>query len=293
MNDVPAATPSVQSSATSASPPRARAGALRFERVEIGLLYFLMFAGALWHVLNVLQAAMSLLAAPMVILLALWLAYRYDQHLRLTTTTAAGDEGAENLAAAPPGGLLATALRTLKLRSATARFHVWNVLVVVGCYWIEFIGVKTGVIFGEYGYTGVWVPAYKGVPFAIGFAWLGMLLSSFACMQAARSGALRETRFAGSPALQAAFVAAQMTIFDIFMEPVAVKLHYWGWAGQSAEAFFVAPFQNYAAWFAIGYALAFLALRAGLFQRRMPRVAFHAYWAQLLYFAMIAFGKSS
>ena len=271
MNDFPVAPPL-------ATQPEPRG--LRLERVEIGLLYFLMFAGGLWHIFDVLQAAMSLLAAPMVILLAFWLAYRYDQRLRLR-----GANEAESYA------LPAKKLGSIGLGTTTARFHWWNILVVAGCYWIEFIGVKTGVIFGEYAYTGVWTPSYKGVPFAIGFAWLGMLLSSFACMQAARSGALSATLFGRSPALQAAFVAAQMTVFDVFMEPVAVKLHYWGWAGQSDAAFFVAPLQNYAAWFIIGYALAFLALRLGLFQRAMPRVAFHAYWAQLLYFAMITLGK--
>lgn len=234
---------------------------LTAENLEITLVYFLMFAGGLWHILNVLQMAMSLLAAPMVFMLALWIAFRYDQTLRQYRTES-------------------------ETPTITARFHWWNVIVTVATYIIEFIGVKTGLIFGHYAYTDVWIPAFRGVPFAIGFAWLGMLLTSFGLMQ--RITAL-ENR---SIWLKAFVIAILMTIFDIFMEPVAVKLNYWQWIDKTGHAFFVAPMKNYLAWFVISYVLALGALRVGLFAQKMPRVALHGYWAQLLYFSMVALGKA-
>jgi uncharacterized membrane protein len=233
---------------------------LTAENLEIALLYFLMFAGGLWHILNVLQGAMRLLAAPMVVLLALWIGFRYDQFLRKNASP--------------------NVQPTL-----TSRFHWWNVIVAVVCFALEFIGVKTGLIFGHYAYSDVWIPAFRGVPIAISFAWLGMLLTSFGLVQ-------RFTALSHPIWLRALFLAVLMTIFDIFMEPVAVKLNYWQWLDHTGNSFFVAPLQNYAAWFAISYVLGFWELRRGLFADSMPRVAFHGYWAQLLYFAMVALGKA-
>jgi uncharacterized membrane protein len=84
-----------------------------------------------------------------------------------------------------------------------------------------------------------------------------------------------------------------MTVFDIFMEPVATKLHYWFWLESTGNSFIVAPFQNYAAWFVISYVLAWFALRWKLFEIELPRVAWHSYWAQLLYFTIIALFASA
>lgn len=232
---------------------------LTAENLEITLLYALMVAGGLWHILNVLQGAMRLLAAPMVVLLALWIGFRYDQLLRKRASHDVRP-------------------------TLTARFHWWNVTVAISCFALEFVGVKTGLIFGQYSYTDVWVPAFRGVPVAISFAWLGMLLTSFGLVQ-------RFTTAAHPVWLRALFLAVLMTVFDIFMEPVAVKLNYWQWLDHTGNSFFVAPVQNYAAWFVISYALGFGALVKGLFFVPMPRVAFHGYWAQLLYFAMVALGK--
>jgi putative membrane protein len=245
---------------SSVSPPPSRGKSfLTAENLEITILYILMFAGGLWHILNVLQNAMRLLSAPLVIMVALWIAFRYDQVLRQHRTA---DEQP----------------------TPTARFHWWNVVVGVSCYVIEFIGVKTGVIFGAYTYTDVWIPAFRGVPIAIGFAWLGMLLSSF--------GLVQQLLSASRPLwLRALVLAVLMTIFDIFMEPVAVKLSYWQWLDSTGHYFFVAPLQNYCLWFLISYTLGFGAMYMGLFAKPMPRVALHAYWAQLLYFSMVALGK--
>ena len=94
---------------------------LTAENIEITLLYFLMFAGGLWHILNVLQSAMRLLAAPMVVLLALWIGFRYDQVLRHRQNSADETSSEDRL-------------------SPTARFHWWNVIVAVSCFAVEFVG---------------------------------------------------------------------------------------------------------------------------------------------------------
>jgi uncharacterized membrane protein len=236
---------------------------LRFspEWWEIIGVYFFLLAGSLWHVLGVLQTAMKILSAPVVIALALWIAFRYDQTLRRHRT--------ENVST------------TTTESSATARFHYWSVIVGVVCFALEYIGAKTGLIFGKYQYQDVWIPALNGVPVAISCAWLVTLYGSFAIVQ-------RFTTRQHSIWFRCLLLAACMTVFDVFMEPVAVKLHYWTWLENTGNSFFVAPLQNYAAWFGISYALGWFALRSHVFETALPRVAWHSYWAQLLYFAIIA-----
>jgi Carotenoid biosynthesis protein len=241
------------------------------EQYEIGLLYLFMIAGGLWHVLNVLQTAMHLLAAPMIILVAVWATFRYDQRLRTGQTDNAVDE-------------LALFPYNLAKLSTPSRFHIWSAFVLIFCFGLEYVGVKTGVIFGRYFYTDALTPLFNGVPLAIGFAWLGMLLCSFGIVQ-------RMTTLQTSIWLRSLLLATCMAIFDTFMEPVAVKLDYWQWLEPTGNTFFVAPFKNYAVWFLTSYVLGFAAMKWKLFAAPMPRFAFHAYWAQLLYFTMVALGK--
>ncbi len=255
---------------------------IRAEDWEIIGLYFFLMAGSLWHVLGVLQTAMSVLSGPVVVMIALWIAYRYDQILRRERGMAmqSQQEDKKNGREAAQKQAL-RGLAQFQHSSVTVRFHSWNAAVGVLCFTLEYIGVKTGVIFGKYQYMDVWIPALNGVPLAISFAWLGMLLSSFAVVQ-------RTLVSVRSQWLRALFVALCMTIFDMFMEPVSVKLHYWHWLEITGNSFIVAPLQNYMAWFGISFVLAYAALRLGLFQTPMPRVAWHGYWAQLLYFSVIA-----
>ncbi|MCS6807920.1 MAG: carotenoid biosynthesis protein [Bacteroidota bacterium] len=231
------------------------------ETTEVVLIYVVMVAGGLWHIFEIFQTPMRLLAAPMVMTLTLWIVFRYDQRLRRFRD--AGEHP-----------------------TVTARFHIWSISVAVVSFAVEFAGVKTGAIFGRYMYTDVWIPSFRGVPIAIGFAWLGMLLASFGLAQRYKSWHSLPAAF------QACVPAILMTVFDVFMEPAAVKLHYWEWRDTTGHEFFVAPMQNYLAWCGISYVLALLALRMRLFKQTMPRIAAHSYWAQLLYFAMVAWGKS-
>lgn len=203
---------------------------------------------------------MRILSAPVVMTVALWIAFRYDQVLRRNRNEH------QNESLSP---------------SATARFHYWSAAAGVICFVLEYIGVKTGLIFGRYSYTDVWIPALNGVPVAIACAWLAMFFGSFAIVQ-------RFTTEQHPIWLRCLLLASAMTVFDMFMEPVSVKLHYWTWLEDTGNSFFVAPLQNYAAWFGISYALGYVALRYEVFRQPLPRVAWHSYWAQLLYFTIIA-----
>jgi putative membrane protein len=119
-------------------------------------------------------------------------------------------------------------------------------------------------------------PALWEIPLAIGFAWLGMIISA-----AAISQRLLPARFSRRPLLIAACIALLMVIFDMFMEPAAMKLGYWTWHNATV------PWRNYLAWFVFGFFLSYIGLRLGLLMEKSLPLAVHAYVAQLGYFMLV------
>ncbi len=218
---------------------------MKYNKLKIGFLYLIMTAGGLWHILSYFQSFMKVAAGPLLILVGLWL---FSEHLFSGQL-----EGREK-----------------------AAFSGWAGAVFIISFFIEMVGVRTGVIFGAYDYGPVLQPQFIGVPLAIGAAWFIMLFSSAAVMQK-----LRQERPFLKPAGQIFIIALLMTFFDFIMEPAAVKLNYWTWEGAPV------PVQNYLAWFITGLALAALGQAMQIFRRPLPPLAFHAFVAQLIYFILI------
>ena len=213
-------------------------------QIPIAALYFFLFAGGLWHVLGVFQSLMQILAAPLLIALAIIVFY--------------------------------ITLRILSDKKIKLQFLFWAILVIVGSFVIEWLGVKTGRIFGHYAYGETLKPIFFGVPIAIGFAWLGMLLTSAAVMQRILP------KFSSYHILiQATSISLLMVLFDIVMEPAAMKLGYWTWLGGSI------PIRNFIAWFVISLFFALIAVPMGLFKAKLPAFVFHAYLAQFIYFGLV------
>jgi bisanhydrobacterioruberin hydratase len=108
-------------------------------------------------------------------------------------------------------------------------------------FWAEAAGVATGQIFGEYTYGPTLGWAWRGVPLLIAFNWVLVVHGAF-CLSG-RIGAVLAGDLAQARDRAATGVVA--VIFDFLMEPVAIRLDYWRWAGDAV------PLQNYVAWFAI------------------------------------------
>lgn len=122
---------------------------------------------------------------------------------------------------------------------------------------LEYVGVLTGFPFGGYRYTGVLVPELPGgVPLAIGFAWLLVIVS----------GLLTARRLTQSVLVLATLGAVLAVVLDLLLEPVAFHVKgYWQWFPVDG-GYYGIPLSNFAAWF-----LAALALNmplASLWQRR-------------------------
>ena len=162
----------------------------KIEKIKILLLYFFLIAGGLWHILNVFQSIMSVLAGPLLIGLSIWL---FGEIIQINRS------------------------------KIISKYYQWIAIVTVVSFITEAIGVKTGIIFGVYSYGPVLWPQIVGVPIAIGFAWFLMLISSIALMQ--RLPFINCSNIW----TQILVIAALMTFFDFMMEPAAIKLNYWSW----------------------------------------------------------------
>ncbi len=111
---------------------------------------------------------------------------------------------------------------------------------------LEYVGVNTGIPFGRYRYTGVLVPGLPGgVPLAIGFAWLFIIVGGYFTALWASDGHKnvlnRVPTYAGGAALAVGL--------DLLLEPVAYHVKgYWQWLGE-AGGYYGVPWANFGAWF--------------------------------------------
>lgn len=121
----------------------------------------------------------------------------------------------------------------------------WSSLVTMmivgfaGGFGAEYLGVHTGLIFGDYAYGAGLGPKWEDIPLAIGMNWAMLLLVT-------RSMA---NRMVSNGWMQAVIASVLMVLLDVFIEPVAPTLDYWEFDGR------VAPFSNYVGWFLVALAL--------------------------------------
>ncbi|HSK13087.1 MAG TPA: carotenoid biosynthesis protein, partial [Phnomibacter sp.] len=116
----------------------------------------------------------------------------------------------------------------------------------------EWVGINTGMLFGNYTYGKVLGPGFQGVPYLIGIQWLVVVYCAGICMAMLHQklldankdpyNALPRKWIAVSMVADAALLAL---IFDWVLEPVAVYLGYWTWEGGEI------PWLNYASWWGI------------------------------------------
>lgn len=103
----------------------------------------------------------------------------------------------------------------------------------------EWIGVHTGLLFGDYYYGKNLGYKIVDVPLVIGINWAMLTVVSSSLVSKLNSNNLIKI-------LLSAFV---MTLFDAIMEPVAISSDFWLWKEG------VIPFYNYVCWFIISLIL--------------------------------------
>ncbi len=117
------------------------------------------------------------------------------------------------------------------------RFVFFAVFAFVVGMISEIIGVKTGLIFGDYSYGPVLGWKIMGVPIIIGVNWL---------LLAYMWGKLAATK-KWHPLVSAILAALGMVMMDFLIEPVAISLDFWSWSQEDI------PLSNYVGWLAIAF----------------------------------------
>lgn len=115
----------------------------------------------------------------------------------------------------------------------------------------EIVGVKTGLIFGEYTYGQVLGIQVLGVPLIIGINWFLLVYLT--------GGILN--KLIKNDILAAIASSLLMVLMDVVLEPVAVKLDFWQWENNYI------PLSNFAGWFLIAFIIQ-LTYRKTIFEKR-------------------------
>ena len=105
----------------------------------------------------------------------------------------------------------------------------------------EWIGVHTGLLFGDYKYGPVLGPKVFAVPVIIGINWAMLSIVSAAMLKKLKLNFYLEVILA----------AILMVFLDFLMEPVAIKLHFWNWKNNQI------PLYNYVCWLLVSLLIQF------------------------------------
>ncbi|MFB0907474.1 MAG: carotenoid biosynthesis protein [Spirosomataceae bacterium] len=168
-----------------------------------------------------------------------------------------------------PFNLLFSTFILLYFHLDKSKFFIFFVVVtfMIG-YWIEVVGVNTGLIFGKYEYDTTLGFEVFNVPLIIGFNWL---------IVAYCSGHLVH-KLAVPKIVQIILAALLMTTFDYVVEPVAIRLDMWSWFGKEP------PLSNYVGWFITSFVIQIIYFYAP-FKKENP-VAVWLFALQTLFFGI-------
>jgi bisanhydrobacterioruberin hydratase len=152
------------------------------------------------------------------------------------------------MAITPVNLLVVTALLLYSHSKWDLRTIIVLAAIGIASFFVEAVGVNTGLIFGEYSYGKTLGPALLNTPLMIGVNWIVLIYicHSIAVRLFERisgKGAVG-VLYGKTPSLMVAIVgAALMVTYDFVLEPSAIALDMWTWSGKGI------PFQNYVAWY--------------------------------------------
>lgn len=131
--------------------------------------------------------------------------------------------------------LLMFGLLVFSYNSNRGVFIKWAIVAYLCGFWAEWVGVHTGWLFGSYSYSDVLGTKWLEIPLIIGVNWIVVIAGAIAI-------ANRVTKNKWRMPICAATIA---TAYDWLLEPVAIRLEYWQWAGDEV------PMYNYISWWLV------------------------------------------
>jgi putative membrane protein len=115
-----------------------------------------------------------------------------------------------------------------------SKFLLFALLLFVLGFGAEFIGVHTGLLFGNYSYGETLGLKLFGIPLMIGANWFLLIYAAGVLLQRSRVKNMYIRILAG---------ALLLVLLDVFIEPIAIHFHYWHWTSGAI------PPKNYICWF--------------------------------------------
>jgi bisanhydrobacterioruberin hydratase len=187
----------------------------------------------------------------------------------------------------PLNMLLSFSLVVWTQESRTFYFWLFACICFAVGFFTEYLGVNHQILFGEYQYLPALGAGWKNVPFIIGINWFIIIYCCGISVQLVLNNIWNKLKDENMPVrsnvgfwaivLDGALLA---TFFDWVMEPVAIKLGFWQWAGDGSI-----PFKNYWSWFIVS---AFLLLIFRLLPfKKNNQFALHLLLIQLLFFLLL------
>lgn len=144
----------------------------------------------------------------------------------------------------------------------------FSFVFIIG-YFAEVLGVKTGIVFGQYAYGNSLGTKILDVPISIGANWL-VLCYCF--------NFFFQKKFPQYIYLVALLSSFCMVLLDYLIEPVAIWLDFWHWASIQI------PLQNYLGWFLLAFLLNLFLLKQKIFFKN--NIAHLLLGLQILFFAL-------
>lgn len=131
-------------------------------------------------------------------------------------------------------------------------FTVTIIIIFLTGFFVEVLGVHTGVIFGKYWYGQTLGIKLFEVPLVIGANWLLLIYcSSMVTFNIFEILAkyFKNNFSLNHPLIKTLFATSLMVFLDYLIEPVAISLDFWHWEAEKI------PIQNFQAWFLVAFIL--------------------------------------
>ena len=143
--------------------------------------------------------------------------------------------------------------------------------VFMAGYFIEVIGVNTGLIFGHYKYGETLGYKVFKTPLMMGFNWVLMIYLTASLTENIKTPV----------AIKVLMASVLMIVYDLILEQFAPALGMWTWHNNNI------PLQNYLAWF--GVSLVFHSLLKALNIKTVNTLSVVIYLSQILFFLALTF----
>lgn len=166
--------------------------------------------------------------------------------------------------------LLMAGILIINQKEFSGNFWIGAIVITLAGFLVELIGVKTGLVFGEYNYGKTLGLKLADIPLMIGVNWFIIVFSL---------GSYLKRKFKHQQTIKSLVGAFFLVLLDYFIEPVAIQQDYWSWAGN------VIPLQNFIGW----YIVSFLMFRFyfALDFRKSNAVGLTLFITQFLFFVIL------